>query len=325
MDASLKQRLVGASVIIALAVIFIPMIFDDSNRSQNQSISIKIPDEPTDLKHKTLNIDSQSQTSSEKKQVEDNSQTQNLEIAAPIKTQESIIDVVDNTKTSKSPKQVPKAETKKTNKPLETVKKETEKEHSKPIVNLNTKLTDSKTENNLEQKLSYRVKLGSFSSQKNAQQLKAKILNKGFQAFVEKDNTTGLYKVFSNQVNSKIQAEEMNAKIQKLNLSIGKTSVEELTGDAQDKAELQLDSGWILQIGSFSSKENSLKLRDKIRKNGFVSFVDETFNPKKQLRYRVRIGPYATREEAITEQNKIKKIMNLKSLIKPHEKQRVIN
>ena len=323
MEAALKQRLVGASVIIALAVIFIPMIFDDSSRSQNQSITIKIPDVPTDLKHKILNIDSQSQSSNEQKNPELNIDTHSIKIA-PIKIQETIIDVVDNTKNSKKTKQVTSTVVKKQNKPaIIPIKKETKKAQSDTVTNLKTTSTDISSDNS--SKASYRVKLGSFSSQKNAQQLKAKILNKGFKAYVEKDNTSGLYKVFSNQVSSKKQADAMNDKIQKLKLNIGKTSVEKLAPEAQEKAELQLDSGWILQIGSFSSKENSLKLRDKIRKKGFVSFVDETFNTKKQRRYRVRIGPYATREEAITKQSNIKKNMNLNSLIKPHEKQRVIN
>lgn len=325
MDAALKQRLVGASVIIALAVIFIPMIFDDSNRSQTQSISIKIPDEPSDLKHKTLNIDSQAQSINDQINTKQKNETIVIEKSAPIKKQETIIDVVDNSKTTKQPKQDPKTEIKKQNKPvIVPINKDSKKEERHTIVEPKNDASEEKFTNN-SSKVSYRVKLGSFSSQKNAQQLKAKIVNKGFKAFVEKDDTTGLYKVFSNQVNNKKQVDAMNVKIQKLKLNIGKTSVEKLAPEAQEKAELQLDSGWILQIGSFSSKENSLKLRDKIRKKGFVSFVDEIFNTKKQHRYRVRIGPYATREEALNEKVNIKKSMNLKSLIKPHEKQRVIN
>lgn len=320
MDAALKQRLVGASVIIALAVIFIPMIFDDSNRLQNQSISIKIPDEPVELKHKTLTIDSDSQAQNHQANIDSAINTKEVEAKNPIKIKETIIDVVDNSKTisSQNNSDEPKEIKKDKNPDIKIDTKAPKKEQKQEVSNNSNQIIDP-TEP------SYRLKLGSFSSVKNAQQLKAKIMNKGFQATVEKNPVSGLYQVFSNQLNSKKQAENLNLKLQNLNLNIGKTQVVKLDEEAQNEAELQLDTGWILQIGSFSSKENSLKLRDKIRKNGFVSFVDETFNSKKQQRFRVRIGPFATREEALLEQKKIKANMNLKSLIKPHEKQRVIN
>ncbi|HFC30152.1 MAG TPA: hypothetical protein ENJ44_03810, partial [Oceanospirillales bacterium] len=64
MEQALKQRLVGASVIIALAVIFIPMLFDDS-QSNNVPISIDIPKEPDNLKHKIVPLDSNSITNSQ--------------------------------------------------------------------------------------------------------------------------------------------------------------------------------------------------------------------------------------------------------------------
>lgn len=45
MDQELKQRLIGAAVIIALAVIFVPMLFDgEVEQKNNQNISINIPE-----------------------------------------------------------------------------------------------------------------------------------------------------------------------------------------------------------------------------------------------------------------------------------------
>lgn len=47
MDQDLKQRLVGAAVITALAAIFVPMIFDDPIDESGKTISeLKIPDQP---------------------------------------------------------------------------------------------------------------------------------------------------------------------------------------------------------------------------------------------------------------------------------------
>ena len=47
METTLKQRLIGAAVIIALAVIFVPMILDGSGREQSVALKMDVPPEPT--------------------------------------------------------------------------------------------------------------------------------------------------------------------------------------------------------------------------------------------------------------------------------------
>ena len=47
METTLKQRLIGAAVIIALAVIFVPMILDGSGRQESVAINMEVPPEPT--------------------------------------------------------------------------------------------------------------------------------------------------------------------------------------------------------------------------------------------------------------------------------------
>ncbi len=155
--------------------------------------------------------------------------------------------------------------------------------------------------------------------------MKAKIINAGYSAIVEHDIDNSVYKVHSEFLSSKKSATILSSKIQKLKLNIGKPVIETLTDEQVKNSELLLDTGWIIQIGIFSSKQNSIKLRDKIRKKGFVAFVDEIKNNKKQNLYRVRVGPFATHEEADFTKTKIKKKMNLKGLLKPHEKQKVVS
>lgn len=328
MEVELKQRLVGASVIIALAVIFIPMIFENTHVNQNQSISIEIPDEPKGLKHKILNIDTsqvtghktQSETQSEVKPSDNITPQSNLENNSKntkpiIKTQEKIIDLVDNSDKNNivpQAKPVVKEEIKQA-KPEIIIKKE-------PVKAAEPKLVSNPDESDN----TYRVKFGVFSQEKNAQQLKAKLINSGFVAIVEKDESKQTYKVYSKQLNSKSAAQNLSKNIQKLKLNIGKPAIETLTEEDRMASEMLLDTGWIIQIGIFSSKVNSVKLRDKIRNKGFVSFVDEIKNSKNETRYRVRIGPFATRDEAQVELKNIKTKMNLKGLIKPHEKRKVI-
>jgi DedD protein len=46
MDMSLKQRLIGAIVLIALAVIFVPMLLDGSGHKEQIAMGLNIPPEP---------------------------------------------------------------------------------------------------------------------------------------------------------------------------------------------------------------------------------------------------------------------------------------
>jgi DedD protein len=335
MEVALKQRLVGASVIIALAVIFIPMLFDNSSTNQNQSISINIPDEPENLQQKVINIDTGHFTTNPdtKKEpnakddplieLQDESGTTNNPI---INKEETILDVVDNSDTHNLNNEDIVIDLNDAENPVEMTSKSPGKEETTaPIQDeitapvKDTNATDDTVENN-----NFRVKFGVFSLQKNAQELKAKIINSGYSAIVEKNRETNQYVVYSQQLATESEANELSNSIQKLNLKIGKPSIISLNEEESIAAEMMLDTGWIIQIGSFASKVNSIKLRDKIRDKGFVTFVDEIINSKQEKRYRVRVGPYATRDEALEQQLKIKNSMDLNGLIKPHEKQKVI-
>ena len=46
MDPALKQRLIGATVLVVLAVIFVPMLVEDTPRSDAEAIDLTIPPQP---------------------------------------------------------------------------------------------------------------------------------------------------------------------------------------------------------------------------------------------------------------------------------------
>ena len=58
MEQHLKQRLIGATILISLAVIFVPMLVG-TDRSQPNSISIEIPTPPEELDSKILALPEQ--------------------------------------------------------------------------------------------------------------------------------------------------------------------------------------------------------------------------------------------------------------------------
>ena len=73
----------------------------------------------------------------------------------------------------------------------------------------------------------------------------------------------------------------------------------------------------MVQAGSFSKRENAIRLRDKLRTSGYPAFV-EKITSKNMSVYRVRIGPEVRRVKAEKIQTEIKTKLNLKSIVVAH-------
>lgn len=73
-------------------------------------------------------------------------------------------------------------------------------------------------------------------------------------------------------------------------------------------------NAWVVQVGSFGNADNAFGLRDKLRKAGFTTFVEEVTADGKTV-YRVRVGP--EQEEALAEQvrERLQSRLDLKGLV----------
>lgn len=56
-------------------------------------------------------------------------------------------------------------------------------------------------------------------------------------------------------------------------------------------------SGWVVQLGSFASRDNAHKLVQELQKKGYSAFLAE-FRGKDKVLYRVRVGPEQDRARA---------------------------
>lgn len=75
-------------------------------------------------------------------------------------------------------------------------------------------------------------------------------------------------------------------------------------------------SGWVVQVGSFSSQSNAMALRDKLRGNGFNTFVERVDG--ENTVYRVRVGPEIKKAQAQTVKEHLKEKMALDGLVIRH-------
>ncbi len=71
---------------------------------------------------------------------------------------------------------------------------------------------------------------------------------------------------------------------------------------------------WVVQIVSLTNATRALELRDKLKKQAFSAFVEETTKDGRKF-YRVRVGPELKQEEAEKLQQKIKKKMKLEGRV----------
>ncbi len=169
MDQTLKQRLVGALVLLSAAVIFVPLILD--GRDTNESYTdVQIPDEPVvtlDVGEPDMNIAHFEQI---KQQVEQ-------QRAAITPTEQSLNEPAKVLPAAKPAKQAAE----------QTISNIIEQSKTQPA-----KGTAQLAE-------AYTIQLGAFSSRENAAKLHKKLIKKDYKAYIQKGSSSKgkvLYRVF---------------------------------------------------------------------------------------------------------------------------------
>jgi len=174
MERRLKERLIGAAVLVLLAVIFIPMILNDSTQYNSEITGSNIPARPNDEFNSRIVPLDEGQTKPETSPAVDTGPgTQE----SPLPAHADQVITEENTQIEQTPPAV-----------------------SSPTPTLNgggrgpEKALLPAKEMGVQ---AWIVQLGSFSSEKNAQELNSKLRDKGFTAFVEpmKQKSTVIYRV----------------------------------------------------------------------------------------------------------------------------------
>jgi len=77
---------------------------------------------------------------------------------------------------------------------------------------------------------------------------------------------------------------------------------------------------WVLQVGSFKDRGKALAQRDKLRKSNIAAVFIEQFTSDGKSSYRVRLGPFISRDQTRVAQNKIKAKHDIDGIIMKYEK-----
>ena len=72
---------------------------------------------------------------------------------------------------------------------------------------------------------------------------------------------------------------------------------------------------WVVQVASFSQRQNAQRFRDELQKGGFTAYI-ESITVKNKPGYRVIAGPFKTKNEAMQGQQQIQNKFSTQGLVR---------
>jgi DedD protein len=295
MDTALKQRLLGAAVLIALAVIFVPMFLSNSPKQEESTTrNLEIPPVPDHkVETRTLPVASPS-APVPAPAAEDPNKVVTVDTNAPPK-----VDARPEDQVASTPPPKPVAPPPKPAAPVETT--QSPAPEAAPAGR-------------------FAINMGVYADQNHANALVANIKKLGFAAYSESTDYQGkpATRVRVGPFGDRAAAESARLKIKQSEPKVPSSIVdsgEQPTADAPPTALASTRAGgWAVQLGAFKSEAEANKLRERLRGVAIASFVDKTGNGAAVL-WRVRAGPYTDRPGADSARSNIKQRLHVDGMI----------
>jgi len=307
MDLSLKQRLLGAVVLIALAVIFVPMLLSGPAPLQtSETVNLTIPPAPDrEFQNRVLPVDA----------TRDAARTAD----APVTTNTPLATV----DTPPRPPEIPQPTAPVPTAPAaDTTKSEMAKAEPAPTPTTAKPETPTAADKEPGRAASGRfyVHLGIYAATKNADDLVATLKQGGFPAFAEASDYQGkpAERVRVGPYEDRAAAEAARLRIKEVKPTVP-GSVVQLADDVKTDAPATAlppnrAGAWAVQLGAFKTVDEANKVRDKLKNAGFVAFVDKTVTEGGTL-WRVRAGPETDRGNADKLRGRIKDKLKMDGMI----------
>ncbi|MEO7063789.1 MAG: SPOR domain-containing protein [Dokdonella sp.] len=303
MDLSLKQRLLGAAVLIALAVIVVPMMMSGSapkKSAEMETSNLAIPPAPDrQFQQRVLPVDAAAQRPT---------------APAPGGDAITTVDTATPPRTASATPAPPVA----TAPPLPTPASSAPTQPAIPAtaaVAESVKPVPGQAANG-----QFFVHLGVYAATKNADELVATLKKGGFPAFAEASEYQGkpVKRVRVGPFADRAAAEAARLRIKQVRPAVP-GSVVELASDAKADAPAAAlpahrAGGWAVQLGALKEAEDANKLRDRLKNAGFAAFVDKVDSNGTTL-WRVRAGPEVDRGSADKMRASIKDKLKLDGII----------
>jgi len=304
MDSALKQRLLGAAVLIALGVIFVPMFVGNSPPKEASTIqNLDIPPLPErKFETRTLPVDGASPAtpaapvppvpgSSDKIVTVDTKAPASFE-APDVKAPEKAAAPAES---KPAPVAVPPA------KPTASAPGPAKPAADEPAPSGSGAAAEGR----------FSVTLGVYADPGHANALVARLKKAGFAAFAEateyQDKPAQRVRVgpFANRAAAESARLRIKQREPKLASSVSESAAQPEADAPATALAANRAGGWAVQLGAFSAEVDANKLRDRVRGLGIAAFVDRTGSGNASL-WRVRAGPFAERSSAESTRNTLK-------------------
>ena len=283
MDSALKQRLLGAAVLIALAIIFVPMFLGNAPPKEASAIqNLDIPPLPErKFETRTLPVDSANHAVSAPAPPASGDRVVSLDTKAPptFEAPDESAKPVPSPAATAPPPPKPAA----ANAPSKPPAAEARPGEAPPAAAGR-----------------FSVNLGVYADAAHADALVAKLKKAGFAATSEATTYQGkpAQRVRIGPFADRAAAEAARLKVKQIDARLPSSvseSSEQPTADAPaTDVAANRAGGWAVQLGAFKSEAEANKLRDRIKGVSIAAFVDRTGSGDQSL-WRVRAGPFADR------------------------------
>ena len=341
----MKTRLLGAAVLIALAVLFLPMIFSSSppSSSADESVSLAIPPAPDrDLQTKTMSLTPGAATASSAAQAPKPA----IDVAkAPAATPAGSDQLATVNIGSNRPRDV-EIDPAAGQKPEPTTVTKGGTTVAQPLIPAQTSPAASATKSAKASTTpavpaqsepdpqpataaataahgQYLVNLSAYASPASAQSLIQRVHALGYPVSARAITQAGkqLTMVTAGPFESRAAAESARLKISqtipgapaRLESSAATPTQDDMpatrpantASNTPNTAATPGAGAWAVQVAAMGSQADANALRDKLRANGFDGYVDTVNASGKQL-WRVRAGPQTQRADAVRIRDQIK-------------------
>jgi DedD protein len=302
MDPALKKRLIGASVLIVLAIIFLPMLFDGSEPVRGENVQLDIPLPPQrDFETRVVPLDQPTPTTGMADAIgvsdaADNSQQDDSLTAAPVLVDEPVAEAVapavprvdavsgetvGNTTAAAAP----------------TAQQPTAAVPPAPVAAAAVAAPVAAATGR------FMVNIGSYANAANASQLESGLRAAGLAVrseSVDVDGKTarrlrlGPYATRALAENARIKARSVRADIPASVIEIDDSPASDAPVRSPARAGASV---FAVQVAVLSDVDKANAQRDTLRAAGFAAFVEKLDTDKGTV-HRLRIGPEADRADA---------------------------
>ncbi len=289
MDKALKQRLVGASVLILLAVIVLPMLLSGQPASQQATRTIEVPPKPSELSFETRRFPVGEQDRETPSVVEPAPRQETME-PAPVPFEPPAGQRDSTTPPAESP----------SDRPVEPASAE-------PRAAAEGEIRPGR----------YLVQVASFSTTANANRLAARLREDGMPVLIDNVETAAgrLHRVrvgpYDEEAGANDAVAELRARIPDLNPRVLDLRPDESAPVTEPDDPLVR---WVVQAGSFAATDNAGNLVARLRAAGYTAYV-ATVNDASGTVYKVRVGPLIERQSAVELAARLREEMQIEGLI----------